>query len=90
MVPGVRYWKKVSSVRGTSVVAVMVAREMGGRRGWVDFEVRVTMFEGCKEGSKVVANGWLTVKMHVGNGRMTDGAAGGTNSQLCQKLIENL
>ena len=32
-------------------------REMGGRRGWVDFEVWVAMFESCKEGGKAVTNG---------------------------------
>ena len=49
MVPGVRYWKKISG------------REMGGRRGWVDFGVWVAMFEGCKEGGKAVTNGDVAV-----------------------------
>ena len=31
-------------------------RESGGRRGWVDLEVFVTLLEGCKEGSKTVTN----------------------------------
>ena len=35
MAPGVRYWKKISSVRGTSVVAVMVGRWEVGEVGWI-------------------------------------------------------
>jgi len=35
---------------------IVEGRESGGRRGWVDLEVLVTLFEGCKEGGKAVAN----------------------------------
>ena len=57
MVPGVKYWKRMSLVRGTLEGALRVGRlEVGGRRGWVDLEVLVTLLEGCKEGGKAVAN----------------------------------
>ena len=36
-------------------------REVGGRRGWVDLEVLVTLFEGCKEGGKAVTNSDVVV-----------------------------
>ena len=35
---------------------IVEGRESGGRRGWVDLEVLVTLLEGCKEGGKAVAN----------------------------------
>ena len=35
MVPGVRYFKKISSARGTSVAAVMVGRWEVGEVGWI-------------------------------------------------------
>jgi hypothetical protein len=35
---------------------IVEGRESGGRGGWVDLEVLVTLFEGCKEGRKAVAN----------------------------------
>ena len=37
------------------------SREMGGRRGWVDFEVLIAIFEGWKEGGKAVTNGDVAV-----------------------------
>ena len=46
---------------------IVEGRESGGRRGWVDLEVLVTLLEGCKEGGKAVANREVAVvvaKLH--------------------------
>ena len=40
---------------------IVEGRESGGRRGWVDLEVLVTLLEGCKKGGKAVANREIAV-----------------------------